>query len=59
MAGPLDVILVRPEDYTAFALSRGVSILADPGASVDRSIANGHAHADWTVVAKDFVGGSK
>jgi 3-hydroxyisobutyrate dehydrogenase len=28
-------------------------------ALMDRCIADGHAHADWTVVAKDFVVGSK
>ena len=42
----------------AEAASAGVSLSMLPAfaALMDRSIAQGHAHADWTVVAKDFLG---
>lgn len=36
-----------------------LSMLPAVAALMDRFIAEGHGHSDWTVVAKDFVGGSK
>lgn len=43
----------------ADAAGIALSLLPAFAARMDRSIAEGHAHLDWTVVAKDFVGGSK
>lgn len=45
----------------AEADARGIAMSMLPAfaARMDRAIADGHAHADWTVVAKDFVAGSK
>jgi 3-hydroxyisobutyrate dehydrogenase len=37
----------------------GLTMLPAVAALMDRFIAEGHGHADWTVVAKDFVGGAK
>ncbi len=51
-----DARLMQAEaDASGIALS----MLPAFASRMDRSIADGHAHADWTVVAKDFVGGSK
>jgi len=36
-----------------------LSMLTAFVALMERSVAEGHAHSDWTVVAKDFVGGAK
>jgi 3-hydroxyisobutyrate dehydrogenase len=36
-----------------------LSMLPAAAALMDRLIAEGHGHADWTVIAKDFVAGSK
>ncbi len=43
----------------ADAAGIALSMLPAFAARMDRSIADGHAHADWTVVAKDYLGGSK
>jgi 3-hydroxyisobutyrate dehydrogenase len=41
----------------ASAAGIALSMLPSVAALMDHSIANGHAHADWTVVAKEFVVG--
>lgn len=43
----------------ADAAGIALSMLPAFAARMDRSIAEGQAHADWTVVAKDYLGGSK
>ncbi|MCC6406501.1 MAG: NAD(P)-dependent oxidoreductase [Planctomycetes bacterium] len=43
----------------ADAAGIALSLLPAFAARMDRSLADGHAHLDWTVVAKEFVAGSK
>lgn len=43
----------------ADAAGVALSMLPAFAARMDRSIAAGHGHADWTVVAQEFVGGSR
>jgi 3-hydroxyisobutyrate dehydrogenase len=40
----------------AAAAGVGLSMLPSFAVLMDRRIAEGHAHEDWTVVAKDYVG---
>jgi 3-hydroxyisobutyrate dehydrogenase len=51
-----DARLMQAEADTA-----GVPLALLPlvAAQMDRFIAEGHGHADWTIVAKDFVGGTR